>query len=98
MGLIQMRDASLRRPFLTPIATAIYTLATATTRNPAVVLAAGAMGTLLALQRGATGGLKAPVLTQLAWSALMVCHLPRLFVRCARRVTRCGTGCTSGPR
>ena len=59
--------------------TAVYTLATTTTRNPALVLAASAMGSLLALQRRATGGLQAPVLTHLAWSTLMVCYLPKLF-------------------
>ncbi len=59
--------------------TAIYALATSTTRNPSLVLAAGAMGTLFGLQRKATGGLQAPVITHLAWSALMLRYLPRLF-------------------
>lgn len=61
--------------------TAVYALATSTTRNPALVLAAGVMGTLLALQRRASQGLQAPVLTHLTWSALMVRYLPRLFHR-----------------
>ena len=59
--------------------TAVYTLATASTRNPALVLAAGVMGTLFGLQRRASGGLQAPVLTHLTWSALMVRYLPPLF-------------------
>lgn len=59
--------------------TAIYTLATTTTRNPALVLAAGVMGTLFGLQRRASGGLQAPTLTHLTWSALMVKFLPPLF-------------------
>ena len=59
--------------------TAVYVLATVPTRNPALVLAAGAMGTLWSLQRRATSGLQAPVLTHLTWSALMVRHLPPLF-------------------
>jgi membrane protease YdiL (CAAX protease family) len=59
--------------------TAVYTLATTTTRNPALVIAAAVMGWLLTLQRRATGGLQAPVLTHLAWSTLMVRCLPRLF-------------------
>ena len=67
-----------------PISTAVYTLATATTRNPALMLAAGAMGTLFSLQRRATGGLQAPVLTHLTWSALMVYCLPPLFRRAHR--------------
>jgi uncharacterized protein len=59
--------------------TAVYTLATATTRNPALVLAAGVMGTLFGLQRRASGGVQAPLITHLTWSALMVRHLPPLF-------------------
>ena len=61
--------------------TAVYALATSTTRNPALVLAAGVMGTLFALQRRASQGLQAPVLTHLTWSALMVRYLPPLFRR-----------------
>jgi CAAX protease family protein len=59
--------------------TAVYTLATVATRNPALVLAAGVMGTLFGLQRRASGGLQAPVLTHLTWSTLMVRYLPPLF-------------------
>lgn len=58
--------------------TAIYALATTTTRNPALLLAAGVMGTLFSLQRRASGGLQAPVLTHLTWSTLMVRYLPPL--------------------
>ncbi len=61
------------------VSTAVYTLATVATRNPALVLAAGFMGTLLALQRRASGGLQAPIITHLTWSALMVRYLPPLF-------------------
>ena len=61
--------------------TAIYTLATTTTRNPALVLAAGVMGSLFGLQRRASGGVQAPLLTHLTWSALMVRFLPPLFRR-----------------
>jgi membrane protease YdiL (CAAX protease family) len=68
---------------LQPVAasTAVYTLATTTTRNPALVLAAGVMGTLFSLQRRASGGLQAPLLTHLTWSTLMVRFLPPLFRR-----------------
>ncbi len=59
--------------------TAIYTLATTTTRNPSLVLAAALMGSLFALQRRASGGLQAPLLTHLTWSTLMVRYLPPLF-------------------
>lgn len=66
------------------VSTAVYTLATASTRNPALMLAAGVMGTLFSLQRRASGGLQAPALTHLTWSTLMVCWLPRLFHRACR--------------
>lgn len=59
--------------------TGVYALATTTTRNPALVLAAGVMGTLFGLQRRASGGIQAPVITHLTWSALMVRFLPALF-------------------
>ena len=59
--------------------TAVYTLTTASTRNPALILAAGVMGTLFGLQRRASGGLQAPILTHLTWSTLMVRYLPPLF-------------------
>lgn len=67
--------------------TAVYALSTTTTRNPALVLAAGVMGTLFGLQRRASGGLQAPLITHLTWSALMVRFLPPLFAepRGARR-------------
>ena len=61
------------------LSTGAYTLATVTTRNPALVLAATAMGTLFAAQRRASGGIQAPVLTHLTWSVLMLRYLPPLF-------------------
>ena len=62
-----------------PKSTAVYALATTATGNPALVLASGVMGTLFALQRRATGGVQAPLLTHLTWSALMLRYLPPLF-------------------
>lgn len=58
--------------------TAAYVAVTAVaTQNLALVLAAGAMGLLFGLQRRATGGILAPVLTHLTWSVLMILLLPR---------------------
>ena len=37
------------------------------------------MGTLFAVQRGRSGGVQAPLLTHVVWSALMLAFLPRLF-------------------
>jgi uncharacterized protein len=68
--------------------TAIYTLTTTATRNPALVLAAGVMGTLFGYQRRATQGLQAPLLTHLTWSTLMVTLLPRISRRAAARSRR----------
>jgi membrane protease YdiL (CAAX protease family) len=59
--------------------TAIYTLAATATRNPALMLASGAMGALFGLQRRATGGIQAPVLTHLTWSTLILRFLPPLL-------------------
>ncbi len=59
--------------------TAGYVLATTATRNPALVLASGVMGALFAIQRRATGGIQAPLLTHVTWSALMLWFLPPLF-------------------
>lgn len=56
-----------------------YAAATSATRNPALVLASAVMGTVFALQRRATGGIQAPVLTHLTWSTLMLLFLPPLF-------------------
>lgn len=61
--------------------TAVYAVSTTTTRNPALVLAATVMGTLFGLQRRASGGLQAPTITHLTWSALMLRFLPPLFRR-----------------
>ncbi len=65
------------RPVL--VTTAVYTCATATTRNPALVAAAAVMGTLFGWQRRASGGIQAPLLTHVTWSTLMLRYLPPLF-------------------
>lgn len=59
--------------------TAVYALTTVPTRNPALVLAAGAMGVLFGLQRQATGGFQASAITHATWSTLMLRYLPGLF-------------------
>jgi uncharacterized protein len=59
--------------------TTVYMLTTCATRNPALVVAAGVMGTVFAAQRRASGGLLAPMLTHVTWSALMLRFLPALF-------------------
>ena len=61
------------------VSTAVYVLSTSATRNPALVLAAGVAGAVFGLQRRATGGLQASMLTHLTWSALTLRFLPPLF-------------------
>lgn len=68
--------------------TGVYMLATVATRNPALVLASGVMGALFGLQRRATGGIQAPLITHLTWSSLMLRYLPPLFRRDPARLTR----------
>jgi membrane protease YdiL (CAAX protease family) len=66
-----------RRPVL--VSTVVYTLTTVATANPMLVFAAAALGTLLGLQRRASGGILAPILTHLTWSVAMLFLLPPLF-------------------
>jgi hypothetical protein len=59
--------------------TGLYVLSTCATRNPALVLASAVMGTVFAWQRRRSGGVQAPLLTHVVWSALMLAVMPRLF-------------------
>ncbi|QRP49976.1 CPBP family intramembrane glutamic endopeptidase [Amycolatopsis sp. FDAARGOS 1241] len=72
-----LQGSVTRAPVTT--STAVYALSTVATRNPALVLASIGMGTLFGLQRRATGGIQAPLLTHLVWSALMLTALQALF-------------------
>jgi len=58
-------------------ATAIYCVVTIATLNVALVAAAAIMGSVLALERRASGGVLAPILTHLTWSTLVLLLLPR---------------------
>jgi hypothetical protein len=62
-----------------PLSTACYTAITLPTRNPALVVASAAMGLVFGLERRQTGGIAAPAITHVVWSALMLRYLPRLF-------------------
>jgi len=70
--------AGVKHPVLK--SSAVYTLATVATRNPALVLASVPMGVLFALQRRASGGIQAPMISHVTWSVLMLRYLPPLFV------------------
>lgn len=58
-------------------ATAVYCGVTIATLNLALVAAALIMGTVFSLERRATGGVLAPILTHLSWSTLVIFALPR---------------------
>lgn len=75
--------AAAERPIL--ISTAAYTVATAASRNPALTVAGGVMGALFGMQRRASGGIQAPLLTHVTWAMLMLRFLPPLFQRSIKR-------------
>ena len=61
------------------VSTVIYGVATLATGNPMLVFAAVTLGAVLGLQRRASGGVLAPILTHISWSLVMVLVLPPLF-------------------
>jgi membrane protease YdiL (CAAX protease family) len=61
------------------ISTVVYALATIATANPMLVFAAAVLGTVLGLQRRASGGILAPILTHVTWSTVMLFALPPLI-------------------
>jgi membrane protease YdiL (CAAX protease family) len=71
--------AAIGRRHAVPVSTVVYAAATLATANPMLVFAAALLGVLLALQRRATGGILAPILTHITWSATMLFALPALI-------------------
>ncbi len=71
--------AAIGRRHAVLISTAVYALATAATGNPMLVFAALTLGTVLGLQRRATGGILASMITHITWSMLMLFTLPPLL-------------------
>ncbi len=71
--------AAIGRKHPVVISTVIYALATLATGNPMLVFAAVTLGLVLALQRRASGGILAPIITHVTWSAMMLFVLPPLF-------------------
>jgi membrane protease YdiL (CAAX protease family) len=61
------------------ISTAVYAVATVATGNPMLVFAAATLGLVLGLQRRASGGVLASILTHVTWSSSMLLILPPLF-------------------
>ena len=54
-----------------------YVVVTAASGNPALVVAALVMGAVFALERRASGGVLASIVTHVTWSTLMLRFLPR---------------------
>lgn len=67
-----------RQPVL--VSTGIYTLTTVATGNLMLVFSAGVLGLLVGLQRRASGGVLAPVLTHVTWSLGMLLILPPMML------------------
>jgi membrane protease YdiL (CAAX protease family) len=62
-----------------PVTTLAYTLATLATGNVMLAVAAVLLGIVVGLQRRASGGILAPILTHVTWSVSMLFLLPWLF-------------------
>jgi uncharacterized protein len=71
--------AAIGHRYPVALSTCIYALATAATANPMLVFAAALLGAVLGLQRRASGGILAPVLTHLTWSTVMLFVLPAVI-------------------
>lgn len=71
--------AAIGRRHAVPISTVIYAVATVATGNLMLVFAAFLLGLVLGLQRRASGGILAPILTHITWSSIMVLVLPALI-------------------
>ncbi|MGA8850575.1 MAG: type II CAAX endopeptidase family protein [Aeromicrobium sp.] len=69
--------AITRRPVLWT--TVAYTVATAATGNIMLSFAAALLGVVVGLQRRASGGILAPILTHCTWSMAMLLLLPVIF-------------------
>jgi uncharacterized protein len=65
------------------ISTVLYGLATIAGGNPVLVFAAVVLGTVVGLQRRASGGVLAPILTHITWSLSMLFVLPPIFAGAA---------------
>jgi membrane protease YdiL (CAAX protease family) len=71
--------AAIRRRQV-PLTTIAYTVATLATGNVMLGFAAIVLGFIVGLQRRASGGILAPILTHLVWSVTMLYALPAIFL------------------
>jgi len=73
--------AAVGRRHAVAVTTIVYTLVTATSGIPLLVLAGALVGLVVGLQRRVTGGILGPVITHLTWSLGMLFLLPVAFDR-----------------
>ena len=71
--------AAIGRRNAVVISTIVYAIATLATANPMLVFAALTLGVVFGLQRRASGGVLAPMITHVTWSMIMLFALPPLF-------------------
>jgi uncharacterized protein len=73
--------AAIGRRYPVIISTIVYAVATVATANPMLVFAALTLGLVLGLQRRASGGILASMITHVTWSIILLFALPPLFPR-----------------
>lgn len=61
------------------VTTVLYTVATLATGNVMLSFAAAVLGLVVGLERRASGGILAPILTHITWSLIMAFTLPAIF-------------------
>ena len=61
------------------VTTVLYTVATLVTGNVMLTFAAAVLGLVVGLERRASGGILAPILTHITWSVTMAFTLPALL-------------------
>jgi membrane protease YdiL (CAAX protease family) len=71
--------AAIGRRYPVLISTIIYAIVTIATGNPMLIFAAVVMGFLFGLQRRASGGILASMVTHLTWSTVMLLALPQII-------------------
>jgi membrane protease YdiL (CAAX protease family) len=71
--------AAVGRALPVSVSTAVYAIVTVATGNPMLVFSAVLLGVVLGLQRRASGGVLAPILTHVTWSTVMLFALPPLI-------------------
>jgi membrane protease YdiL (CAAX protease family) len=70
---------ALGKAYPAVVSTIVYVATTTTTGNPMLGFAAVILGAVCALERRATGGVLAPMLTHFFWGLVMVLALPPVF-------------------